>query len=315
MKHYIGIDLGGTNIAAGLVTETGEMHYQCSTPTGANRATDEILADMAAVASLCRRSAGLAPEDICSIGIGVPGAVNDALGKVYFTANLDWEDLPLSRLMRERTGIETHLANDADCAALGEVIAGGAAGYDSAVMVTIGTGIGGGFIADRKIFRGWSGVGTEPGHMPLIYGGELCGCGCRGCFETYASATALIRQTRNAMRAHPDSLLWEVCPELGLVNAKTPFDAALRGDEVSIRLLDQYEEYLAAGIGGIINLSRPHCVIIGGGVSNQGETLLAPLREKLKKYCYASKYITPPPVIKAQLGNDAGIIGAALQAL
>ena len=182
-------------------------------------------------------------------------------------------------------------------------------------MITLGTGVGGGIVAHDRVFDGWNGGGTEAGHIPLILGGEPCGCGRRGCFEAYASATALIRQTRRAMEAHPESALWQVCPDAAQVNAKTPFDAALLGDQTARTVLDTYEEYLAAGIGGIVNLLRPQAVILGGGVSNQGETLLAPVREKLRKYCYASEFIAPPVLVRAALGNDAGIIGAALLGL
>lgn len=315
MRHYIGIDLGGTNIAAGVVSEVGTLLNKCSIPTGAKRPMEEIVADMAKAAGLCLEGTGLSMSDITALGVGVPGAVEDATGMVLRTTNLDWYQLPLAKILGEMTGLPVHLGNDADCAALGEVIGGSASDFNSAVMITIGTGVGGGLICNKKVFAGWTGGGTEPGHIPMVFGGEPCGCGNRGCFESYASATALIRQTKEAMQANPDSKLWSVTDSLEAVNAKTPFDAAELGDEVAKAVLDQFEEYLACGIGGIVNLVRPQVIIIGGGVSAQGEVLLAPLREKLKKYCYASEFIPMPRVVKASLGNDAGIIGAALLGL
>lgn len=315
MRHYIGIDLGGTNIAAGVVSEVGTLLNKCSIPTGAKRPKEEIVADMARAATLCLEGTGLSLSDITALGVGVPGAVDDAAGMVLRTTNLDWYQLPLAKLLGEMTGLPVRLGNDADCAALGEVMAGSASDFDSAVMITIGTGVGGGLICNKKVFAGWTGGGTEPGHIPMVFGGEPCGCGNKGCFESYASATALIRQTREAMQKDPGSKLWSVTDSLEAVNAKTPFDAAELGDETAQAVLDQFEEYLACGIGGIVNLVRPQVIIIGGGVSAQDEVLLAPLREKLKKYCYASEFIPMPRVVKASLGNDAGIIGAALLGL
>lgn len=315
MKHFIGIDLGGTNIAAGIAAEDGTLVCKASIPTGAQRPAAEIIADMARAAEQCLVKAGFSWQEITALGVGVPGAVDDPTGMVLRTTNLNWYRLPLARILGEKTGLPVRLGNDADCAALGEVLAGCASDYDNAVMITLGTGVGGGLICNRKVFTGWNGGGTEAGHIPMIWGGEACGCGNRGCFEVYASATALIRQTRQAMAVHPDSALWQVAGSPEQVTAKTPFDAALTGDAAAKAVLDQYEEYLAAGIGGIVNLLRPQVIILGGGVSNQGEVLLAPLREKLKKYCYASEFIAPPQVVKASLGNDAGIIGAALLGL
>lgn len=315
MRYFIGIDLGGTNIAAGVVSQDGQLLCKASLPTGARRPAGEIVADMARAAEQCLAASGLDKNQIEALGVGVPGAIDNDTGMVLFTANLDWRSLPLARMLRELLDLPVYLGNDADCAALGEALAGGAQDFESALMITLGTGIGGGLVSHRKLFTGWSGVGIEPGHFTLVAGGVQCGCGNRGCFEAYASATALIRQTREAMITHPDSALWNFADSVEQVNAKTVFDAAAVGDAVAQTVVDQYEEYLAAGIGGIVNLFRPHAVILGGGVSNQGENLLVPLRKKLKKYCYASQYIAPPQVVKATLGNDAGIIGAALLSL
>lgn len=315
MRYFIGIDLGGTNIAAGVVSEEGQLICKTSLPTGAGRPAEAIVADMARAVELCLADSGLEKGQIEALGVGVPGAIDNNTGTVLFTSNLDWRELPLTRMLQSQLGLPVCLGNDADCAALGETLAGGAKEFDSALMITLGTGVGGGLVSHRKLFTGWSGVGIEPGHFTLVAGGVKCGCGNRGCFEAYASATALIRQTREAMITHPDCAIWKFADSVEQVNAKTVFDAAATGDAIAQGVVDQYEEYLAAGIGGIVNLFRPHAVILGGGVSNQGENLLVPLREKLKKYCYASEFIAPPQVVKATLGNDAGIIGAALLSL
>ena len=315
MKYYIGVDLGGTNIACGVVSETGELVQVHSVPTGAGREPADLIADMAAASKEAVSLASLTMEDIGGLGVGVPGAVVDETGMALRAVNLGWKMVQLSEPLSEAVGVPVHLANDADCAALGEVVAGCASGYRSAIMITIGTGIGGGMIRDQKVFAGWTGVGTEPGHFPLIYGGEPCTCGSRGCFERYAAAPALVRQTQTAMLAHPESALWQVCPQLEEVTSKTPFDAALLNDETAMAVIDQYEDYLAAGIGGLVNLFRPEAIIIGGGVSRQREVLTKPLSEKLKKYCYASDLIDPPVVVTATLENDAGIIGAAMLSL
>ena len=315
MRYFIGIDLGGTNIAAGVVSEEGQLICKTSLPTGAGRPAEAIVADMARAVELCLADSDLEKGQIEALGVGVPGAIDNNTGTVLFTSNLDWRELPLTRMLQSKLGLPVCLGNDADCAALGETLAGGAKEFDSALMITLGTGVGGGLVSHRKLFTGWSGVGIEPGHFTLVAGGVKCGCGNRGCFEAYASATALIRQTREAMITHPDCAIWKFADSVEQVNAKTVFDAAATGDAIAQGVVDQYEEYLAAGIGGIVNLFRPHAVILGGGVSNQGENLLVPLREKLKKYCYASEFIAPPQVVKATLGNDAGIIGAALLSL
>ena len=313
--YYLGIDLGGTNIAAGVVREDGTLLAKHSLPTLVERPAEEIVADLARAARLCLEGTGLTMGDISALGVGVPGAVNDATGMVVRTTNLSWYQLPLAAMLQDLTGLPVHLGNDADCAALGEVCAGSASNFNSAVMITIGTGVGGGLVRDKRVFAGWTGVGTEPGHIPLVFGGEKCGCGNRGCFEAYASATALVRQTRQAMEVNPESLLWQLCPSVESVTAKTPFDAAAMGDQTARTVLERYIHYLAQGIGGIVNLFRPEAVIIGGGVSAQGENLLVPLRKALKQYCYASEYIPIPQVFTASLGNDAGIIGAALLGL
>ena len=311
MRHFIGIDIGGTNIAVGIVSEDGTLVKKLSVPTGAARAQQELIDDMTASVRAVLELAGMTLSDITSVGIGVPGAVTPD-GVVIRAVNLGWKHVPLADIMSNSLGLPVYLGNDADCAALGEVVAGSGSNCNSALMITLGTGIGGGFIVGGKIFTGCTGQGTEPGHFTFLYGGEPCGCGRRGCFETYASATALIRQTKQAMEKNPDSKMWALVDnDLDKVNGKIPFDAAKLEDGTARAVIAQYIDYLGQGIASLVNSFRPELVIMGGGICNQGDYLMIPLNESIRKYCYAPEELTPPPAVRATLGNDAGIIGAA----
>ena len=313
MRYYIGIDLGGTNIAAGLVGEDARLLAKYSIPTGAERPADELIADMAEAARRAAEAAGVSMAEVEAVGVGIPGACDLTDMSVMLAVNLNWKNVPLGKKLGALLGKPVLLGNDADCAALGEALAGCAREYDSAVMITIGTGIGGGIILNNRIFAGGTRCGTEPGHIPLVFGGEKCGCGKSGCFEAYASCTALIRQTRRAMEKNPSSALWQFCGgDLNRVDGRTPFDGAAAGDETARQVIDQYISYLAGGISALINVFRPQAVILGGGVSNQGDNLIRPLAEEVRKYVYGADIIEPPVIRRAILGNDAGIIGAAL---
>ncbi len=313
MKYYVGIDLGGTNIAAGICDETGNLLAKVSTPTLVERGFEAIAADMAMAARQSAEKAGIPWEQVSSCGIGAPGAFNTETGDIILAVNLNWENVPLGSTISKALGVPVYLGNDADCAALGEVVAGCAKDYDNALMITIGTGIGGGIIFQRKIFRGCTNAGTEPGHIPLIMGGALCGCGQKGCFEAYASCTALIRMTKEAMAAHPESKMWEITGnDPDNASGRTAYNAAKMGDETALILVERYTRYLACGIAGLVNVYRPEIIIIGGGVSNEGDYLLNPLNEFIAEYSYGGGLIVPPKAVKATLGNDAGIIGAAM---
>lgn len=311
MRHFIGIDIGGTNIAVGVVNEEGTLLRKLSVPTAAERGQDALVEDMIASVKAVLNLAGMTLSDISSIGIGVPGATTPE-GVVLSAVNLGWEQVPLADIMTAALGLPVYLGNDADCAALGEVVAGSGSNCNSALMITMGTGIGGGFIVGGKIFSGCTGQGTEPGHFTFCYGGELCGCGKRGCFETYASATALIRQTKRAMEKNPDSKMWALVDgDIDKVNGKVPFDAAKLEDGTARAVVAQYIDYLAMGIVSLTDSFRPELIIMGGGICNQGDYLMIPLNEAIRKYSYAAEKIAPPPAVRASLGNDAGIIGAA----
>lgn len=311
MRYFIGIDIGGTNIAVGIVSEDGSLVKKLSVPTGAARGQEALVEDMIGSVKAVLELAGMNLSDISSVGIGVPGAVTPD-GVVIRAVNLGWKEVPLADILSNALGLPVYLGNDADCAALGEVVAGSGSNCNSALMITMGTGIGGGFIVNGKIFSGCTGQGTEPGHFTFCYGGEPCGCGKRGCFEAYASATALIRQTKRAMEQNPDSKMWALVDgDIDQVNGKVPFDAAKLEDGTARAVVAQYIDYLAMGIASLVDSFRPELVIMGGGICNQGDYLMIPLNEAIRKYCYASDEIAPPPAVRATLGNDAGIIGAA----
>ena len=308
--YRIGIDLGGTNIAAGLVDEDHRIVARCSLPTGAGRPAAEVVADMARAAEQCAAAAGVTVADCAAIGIGSPGTCDPKSGVVARAYNLNWFGVPVCRMLHERFGIPVRLGNDANCAALAEVVAGAAVGYQDVVLITLGTGVGGGIILGGKIYAGMRGAGAELGHTLLVLEGEPCTCGRRGCWEAYASATALIRQTRRAAQEHPRSLLAKMAAE-GEITGRTVFDAADAGDEAAQAVIDQYCVYIGAGFTDLVNSLAPQMILLGGGVSRQGERLLKPVREYVATHCFGQRQGAIPQIETAKLGNDAGIIGAA----
>ncbi len=313
MKYYLGIDLGGTNIVAGVVDERYQIVQKSQRPTHLKRTFEEIVADMAAAALDALSSAGLTKEDVSYVGIGVPSSVNPKTHRVVFANNLGWKNADVIGEFQKSWNLPVYMANDADCAALGECFAGAGKEYDSLLMITRGTGVGGGVVLNNKLFLGGDGVGLEPGHTVLVHDGFLCTCGQRGCLEAYASVTALIRQSVDMMMVYPHSLMWEECGhDLNRVEGRTAFAAARRGDLAGQTVVDQYIRYLSSGLASMVTLLRPRAVIVGGGVSNAGDDLMAPLKKQVYEKIYAGDILPPPEVLPAKLGNDAGIIGAAL---
>lgn len=308
----MGIDLGGTNIAAGLVNENCEILRKDSVPTLPGRGPEAVVADMA---SLVMR---LVPEDflreggIRSVGIGSPGSVDSAAGVITFAANLGFVNLPLCEALASRLpGLPVYAENDANAAALGESLAGAASGHSSAICVTVGTGIGCGIIIGGKIYSGCNGAAGEAGHHVIVYGGKPCTCGRLGCWESYASATGLIALTKEAMETHPDSRMRQIAEQRGKVSGRTAFDAMRDGDKAGREVVELYTRYLACGLANLVNIFQPEIICLGGGISNEGENLLAPLREMTERECFKTGG-TPAVLRRAVLGNDAGIIGAAM---
>ena len=310
--YRIGIDLGGTFIAAGLVDESLRIIDKESVRTNVPRPMEAIADDMAALVRELLARNGLRREDLAAVGVGVPGTANRENGHLEDANNLGFDDEPFVSVLEERLGLPVRFGNDANAAAWGEYRAGGRR-EDSFVMMTIGTGIGGGVILNGKLWDGINGAAAEFGHMTIRYDGVPCTCGRRGCFEAYASATALIRQIRERMETDRETLLWKLCGgDAGRVEARTVFDGAAAGDAACAALLDAYTTYLAEGTANIINLFQPAFLCVGGGVSRAGETLLTPLREKTAQRIYSQNAKRNTQIILAQLDNDAGIIGAAL---
>ena len=305
--YRIGIDLGGTNIAAGVVDEGQHIVAEVSLPTGAERPAEAVVADICRAAEKAMEKAGITAAHCASVGIGSPGTCDSANGVVVRAYNLGWDHVPVCRMLEERFHVPCRLSNDANCAALAETVAGGAVGCRNMMLITLGTGVGGGIIVDGRIVSGLGGAGGEPGHSLLVLDGEPCTCGRRGCWEVYASATALIRQGREAAAAHPTSLLNRY-PEL---TGRDVFDAADAGDETAKAVLERYYVYVAAGITDLVNILSPEMVLIGGGISRQGERLLRPIRRYVAANCFGGAKRLQPVIQAAQLGNEAGIIGAA----
>jgi len=309
---YLGIDLGGTNIAVGLVDENGHILAKDSTPTLGFRDYPEIIKDMVTVSEKVVKSANISMQDIKGIGIGCPGAVDNEKGIVIFTENMSFKNTPIVKEFHKYYNIPIALENDANAAAYGEYAVNGE-NASVFVAITLGTGVGGGVILDGKIFRGSNGVGTELGHIALLNNGAVCSCGKRGCWEAYASVTALIGQTKAAIGKHPQSLMKKIADERGEVNGRTAFDAAKQGDAAAIEVVKKYIEYIADGLVGIVNIFQPEKIVIGGGISKEGTYLIDPIVEYVRKYDY-NQFFEPVTIQPATLFNDAGIIGAAFAA-
>ena len=310
--YNIGIDLGGTNIVAGVVDEHYRILAKEKVKTALPRPAEEIAADMAAAARRAAEKAGISFSEIACVGVGSPGAVDAQSGCVIYANNLGFRDVPLSDFLRARLDRPVRLANDANAAAFGEYLAGAGRGCKNFVMITLGTGVGNGLVLDGRLYTGSNGAGGETGHTVIDLDGEACTCGRRGCWEAYASATALIRQTRRAMREHTESKLWQQCGgDEAKVDGRTAFDAMRAGDEIAAAVCRQYIRYIAVGVINLVNIFQPEILCIGGGICAEGAGLTEPIAEMLGQEDYARALLQRTRVCTAQLGNDAGIIGAA----
>ncbi len=315
----IGIDLGGTNITAGLVDENKKIVMEKSVKTALPRSAESIALDMGHLCDELLKESNLTYDDIESVGAGVPGTVNMETGVVEYANNLGFDNVPFSSMLKQYIKCPVRMDNDANCAAWGEYKAGNYK-QDSFILITLGTGIGGGIILDGKLLHGVNYAGGELGHMTINFNGRPCNCGRTGCFEVYGSASALIEQTRDAMafdkvseHAYERSALWEICGgNINKIEAKHVFDAVKLGDDLATQLLDEYTTYLSEGIANIINAFQPAVLCIGGGVSKAGNLLLDPIRKKTRKLIYSRNSAVNTEIRLAEYDNDAGIIGAAL---
>ena len=309
-KYYIGIDLGGTFIKGGIVNDLGEIIISDKVPTECEKGDDGVANNIVSLASSLLQRTGLTPSDVEGIGIGCPGMIDSGSGNVIYSNNLGWVDFNICNSVSQKLGnIKVKAANDANVAALGEVKFGAAKDYDNAIMITLGTGVGGGIVVDGKLVEGNRGAGAELGHSVIVRGGEQCTCGRRGCCEAYCSATALIRDTKRMMEAHPDSKMWEV-GDINEVNGKTAFDY-LETDVYAREVVESYIDSLACTLTNFANIFRPEVILLGGGVCAQGERLTRPLQEKINAEIFAGDKGPSVPVLIAKLGNSAGLLGAA----
>ncbi|MBP3888610.1 MAG: ROK family glucokinase [Cellulosilyticum sp.] len=311
--YYLGVDLGGTTIKVGLVNEEYQIVQSISGPTGRERSFEEVLKDMAMLCKEVMSMEGITEKEIHSIGIGSPGIASPNEGVILSSSNLNFDHVNVRREIQKYIQTDVYVENDANCAALGEVICGAAKGEQNVVVVTLGTGVGGGIVANGKINRGSFFGAGEIGHQVIYYDQGLpCGCGRKGCWEQYASATALIRQAKNAVSEHPESKILALAQD-GLVeniNAKVVFDAAQAGDEVADNVLQGYFKYIACGVTNIINILEPSMIVLGGGMSAQKEYLTNPVTKYVQDEMYGGLSLKTK-ITAATLGNDAGIIGAA----
>ena len=309
---YIGVDLGGTGIKAGVVSENGEILSKGSTPTMKERPYQDIIRDIAALCEKVAGQANVTMDEIAAIGVGVPGICDAKTGIIPFCTNLGWHDVPFIAEMHKYLPNRVIVDNDATVAGYAESIAGVSRGTQSSVFITLGTGVGGGIVIGGRPYSGVHGIGSEIGHMIIKMDGEPCTCGNKGCFERYASATAIIREARRAVEKHPESAILARCGgDAEKINAKIVIDCAKAGDETAKQVFDEYVKGLAHGIVSLFNVLDPEVIVLGGGVSMAGEYLLDAVREAVRPLVFF-KTLPYPSIQLAQLGADAGIIGAAL---
>ena len=311
---YVGVDIGGTNLKAGLVDENGVLLATQKMKVASIADDDGLAWTVASLVQELAHTVNISVSDVASVGVGVPGTVEIRSGSINYTCNLPLRNVPLRKLFHRYLSIPLYIENDANCAALAEFLVG--AGRDSKrfVTITLGTGVGAGIVHNGKIYHGANGMAGEVGHMVIQRGGLPCPCGRHGCWEQYASATALKRMTAAALAAHPHSILAQVVAENeGRVSGQSAFIAARRGDPVGQQVCDEYVDYLACGVVNVVNIFQPDTLAIGGGVSNEAEEqLLLPVQQRMARESIPCGRDRRTRIVKAELGNRAGIIGAAL---
>lgn len=313
--YYVGVDLGGTKIAVGIVSIYGKLLYKNIVKTEADKGVKTVIDNIIGCINGALDSYGISISNVSSVGIGSPGVIDSESGTVIAAFNFkDMKNICLAEEISKRIHKNVFISNDANCAALGEVTSGAAKGYQNAVMVTLGTGVGGGLILNGKLYEGGGSKGAELGHIVVNHNGRQCTCGRKGCWETYAAASALVKATKEAAEKFPDSILAKKVNESTTINGKTIFSAINDGCDIAKGVLDEYVCYVAEGLIDITNIFRPEIILIGGGISNEGEALIGPIRSYVEKNSYGAGLIDVPKIERATLGNDAGIIGAAMVA-
>ncbi|MFA7673190.1 MAG: ROK family protein [Clostridia bacterium] len=311
--YNIGIDLGGTAIKAAIVDDSGKILIKDKVPTGSERGYEAVMKDMAMLCLSLIGKCGLKISDIRKIGVGCPGTPDKSNGILIYNNNLGMRNVNIRKELQKYINLPVFIDNDANVAALAESISGACRNTKDSVTITLGTGVGSGVVIDGKLYGGFNYAAAELGHHTLIMDGEQCTCGRKGCYEAYASATALIAQTKKAALEHKDSKIWEACKnDLDNVSARTAFEAERMGDKVASMVCDRYIRYIGEGLVNIINIFQPEIIALGGGVCNEGARLLDPLKEYIAKYKYTKEETPASKLVIAELGNDAGVVGAAM---
>lgn len=307
MNKYLGIDVGGMTVKGIITDEKGKVYAEGSIATDSDKGGDAMCNNIGKL--IAELIADVDKNEIAGIGVGCPGLIDSKDGTVVFAGNLKLNNFPFTREIEKRCGLKVKLTNDANAAALGEAKFGAGNNYQNSILITLGTGVGGGIIIDGKLFEGGKSAGTEIGHTVIVENGLKCTCGRRGCFERYASASALMEQTKEAMEGNRNSEMWNGY-DLTTVTGKTPF-AYYDRDLTAKLVVDKYISHLACGILNMINIFRPEVVMLGGGMSEQGETLTKPLQKIIDAELFGGTDYAPVKVVKARLGNRAGAFGAA----
>ena len=309
-KYYLGIDLGGTFIKGGIVDDSGELIIDDKIPTEREKGDFAVAKNIAELCKTLLDKMQFNVSDVSGVGIGVPGLIDGDKGRVVYSNNLDWKNFDIVKETEKLTGLKVVIANDADVAALAEYKFGAGAGADDCVMITLGTGVGGGIIIDGKLYTGNRKSGAEIGHMVIEKDGEQCTCGHKGCFEAYGSASALIKRTKKAMLENKESLMWNSC-DIDGVTGKTAFDY-YDTDATAKKVVDEYIDYLSVGVVNVVNVLKPQRVIIGGGISAQKAIIIPRLQKMVDENSYGGILGPKCKVVSAKTGNKAGILGAAM---
>ncbi|MDO5734701.1 MAG: ROK family protein [Eubacteriales bacterium] len=315
MAYYLALDIGGTNLKAGLTNDRYEILDKAYTKTLADRRSGREI--MAACIELCQslmRRADLTAEQISAIGIGAPGTVDDSKGELRHASNLDLNLCPAREIFQEQFNCPIHVVNDANAAALAEARMGAGRGVKDSVLITIGTGIGGGLVLNGSLYSGFNDAASELGHHVIVVDGRPCTCGRKGCLEQYVSAAALVRDTEELVAQEPNSIIAKIAQEDGKVSGRTLFAALRENCQEAEKLSERYFNYLAEGIGNVVNFLMPELVIIGGGISHEGERIPRELNRRLPEKTFSLYSRAQTRVVLAELGNDAGLIGAAIYA-
>lgn len=314
--YYIGIDVGGMSIKAGVADINGNVLHKTTIVTRGNYDAEYTISnDIHKLIVKLLDEANIPEEKIAAVGIGQAGSIDSERGIINYWNNIPMKNVHVVEELKKWHKMPVFIDNDANVAALGECVFGAAKGLRNVMLVTLGTGVGSGIIIDGKIYRGEYGAGAEAGHMRIVMNGEPCTCGGRGCWEAYASVSALIRQTKAAMEKHPESMMCSIAAEMGEVNGITSFKAARAGDKAALEVVARYVEYVGTGLVSLQNIFRPQIFLIGGGISKEGEFLTDPLEKFVQDGMFDKETGDPVKIRPAALHNDAGILGAAALAI